>query len=103
MQRIDHLHIEAARTLDRTASVTSLAHADADNRMQAIADMQAHPNVRERAEAFNTQTVLPLLQEALGATFLASAQKVHSTLLQQMIPQEEKNTTIWDKLQDMFG
>ncbi len=100
LTQLDNLHMEAARALDRMAFVTSFAYADATTRMQDIADNQAHPTVQQRVDAFNTQTIDPLLQRALGATFLASAEQVHNTIMQRSLPppEEEKKPSFWDKL-----
>ncbi len=101
MKSIDRLNMESAKTLDRMASVASFAYADATGRMQAIADSQPHPAVQQRVEAFNTQTIDPILQRALGATFLAGAERVHSAITSQSVPPpEEKKPSWWDRLLD---
>ena len=101
LRTIDNLQIETARAIERMALVTSFAYADATSRMQAIADSQLHPTVQQRAEAFNTQTIDPILQRALGATFLAAAERAHGTLMQQTLPPpEEKKPTWWDKFKE---
>ncbi len=98
LRRIDQLHLEATRTIDRAATITSVGYADATNRMQAIADAQQHPAVQQRVEAFNTQTIDPLLQKALGGIFIESVEKVAATVAQQMLPPEEQKRSLWERL-----
>ncbi len=98
LRQLDQLHMETARTLDRMASVTGFAYADATNRLQAITDSQTHPTVQQRVEAFTTQTIDPILQKALGATLLASAELAHDNLTQRSLPPPEgKKPSFWDK------
>ncbi len=87
MSSVETLNTESAETLSRMAFVAATSYADAIERLQAaLPDRQPTPILQQRLEAFHNQIIDPLLQQALGATFFASAEQVYNALTQQSLP-----------------